>query len=256
MRTVLDEGVRDRLPQQHVIHLGDVYYSGFGSEYDKRVLADGRWPVRRDEAETIGWWSLNGNHDMYSGGYGYYDVLLRDARFARQQQSSFFSLFNDHWKILGLDSAWKDQRLHGSQSKWAAKEVTAHKGKIMLLSHHQLFSAYESGADEIGDGIEGPLLEGRIDTWFWGHEHRCMTFRPWDRVEHARCIGHGGVPVYMWHRPNDPYPTPGVYEYREFIAKGLEHWAMFGFAVLDFDGPNVHVRYIDEDGVQHLAEDF
>jgi hypothetical protein len=255
MRTVLDEGLRDQLPQ-HVIHLGDVYYSGFGWEYEKRVLADGCWPVRTDEAATIGSWALNGNHDMYSGGHGYYKVLLCDPRFARQQQSSYFSLFNDHWKILGLDSAWKDQRLYGDQSKWVAREVAAHKGKVMLLSHHQLFSSYDSAADELGVGVEGPLLDGRLDAWFWGHEHRCMTFREWNGVKHARCIGHGGVPVYMWHDTDDEYPTPGVYEYREFIKKGLERWAMFGFAILDFDGPNLHVRYVDEDGSEHLAEDL
>jgi hypothetical protein len=255
MRRVIDEGVRDGIAQ-HVVHLGDVYYSGFGWEYQKRVLAEGCWPVRPDEAATIGSWSLNGNHDMYAGGHGYYKVLLADPRFARQQQSSFFSLFNDHWKILGLDSAWKDQQLHGSQPAWIAREVEAHRGKIMLLSHHQLFSAYDSPAEAIGAGVEQPLQNGRIDAWFWGHEHRCMTFRPWDKVKHARCIGHGGVPVYMWHDENDPYPEPGVYEYRQYIKKGLERWAMFGFAVLDFDGPKLHVRYVDEDGNEHLKEDL
>jgi hypothetical protein len=255
MRRILDEGVRDKLTQ-HVIHLGDVYYSGFDWEYKKRVLADGYWPVRSDEAASVGSWALNGNHDMYSGGHGYYEVLLADPRFGRQERSSYFSLFNDYWKILGLDSAWDDQRLHGDQPKWVSREVGAHKGKIMLLSHHQLFSAYESGADELGVAVEGPLLEGRIDAWFWGHEHRCMTFRPWDQVKHARLIGHGGVPVYMCHDANDPYPAPGLYEYREFIQRGLERWAMFGFAVLDFDGPKLHVRYIDEEGTEHLAEDI
>ena len=29
---------------------------------------------------------------------------------------------------------------------------------------------------------------------------------------------------------------------------------MFGFAVLDFDGPAITVRYIDEDGATHKTE--
>jgi hypothetical protein len=31
--------------EAHVIHLGDVYYSGVPAEYDRHVLADGWWPV-------------------------------------------------------------------------------------------------------------------------------------------------------------------------------------------------------------------
>ena len=30
-------------------------------------------------------WALNGNHDMYSGGWGYFDHLLADERFSRQR---------------------------------------------------------------------------------------------------------------------------------------------------------------------------
>ena len=67
---------------------------------------------------------------------------------------------------------------------------------------------------------------------------------------------HGGVPVYMTHAQGDPYPVPGSYEYRDFITSSLgEHFALFGFAVLDFkpDG-TVAVRYIDENGTCHHQE--
>jgi hypothetical protein len=41
-------------------------------------------------------------------------------------------------------------------------------------------------------------------------------------------IGHGGVPVYMNHRLNDPIPNPGDYEFRDYTAPNpLEHWALF-----------------------------
>jgi hypothetical protein len=50
--------------------------------------------VRADETGAFGSWSLNGNHDVYSGGHAYFDVLLRDPRVARQEQSSFFSFVN------------------------------------------------------------------------------------------------------------------------------------------------------------------
>lgn len=42
--------------------------------------------------------------------------------------------------------------------------------------------------------------------------------------------------------------------YYESLDDGLERWARMGFAVLDFDGPSVEVRYIDELGATHHTE--
>ena len=77
-----------------------------------------------------------------------------------------------------------------------------------------------------------------------------MLFKPFDKVDFGRLIGHGGVPVYMTHQLNDAYPAPGVFEDRRFIKKlgGLEHWAYFGFAVLDFAEDKIETQYIDEEG--------
>jgi hypothetical protein len=67
--------------EAHVIHLGDVYYSGLPSEIRQHVLAC--WPVTPEQARAgVTSWALNGNHDMYSGGFGYFETLLGDPRFA------------------------------------------------------------------------------------------------------------------------------------------------------------------------------
>src|SRR5262249_41951842 len=134
MRVVIEQGAKDGL-QQHVIHLGDVYYSGWKREYENRFLR--YWPVDIAEGRTIASWCLNGNHDMYSGGHAYYDYLLADPRFTRQEQSSFFSLSNDHWEVLALDSSWEDGGLEGIQGDWALAKLNESKRKVMLLSHHQ-----------------------------------------------------------------------------------------------------------------------
>ena len=91
MRVAIDDGIADGR-QVHAVHLGDVYYSGFAREYKNRFLR--YWPVREDEADTVYSWSINGNHDMYSGGHGYFKTLLADPRFACQQRSSWFSIEN------------------------------------------------------------------------------------------------------------------------------------------------------------------
>jgi hypothetical protein len=36
----------------------------------------------------------------------------------------------------------------------------------------------------------------------------------------------------------------------------IERWALFGFAVADFDGPHVEVRYIDENNELAFQEAF
>jgi calcineurin-like phosphoesterase family protein len=253
MRKVLDEGL-EAGREQHVVHLGDVYYSGWEYEYRDRFLA--WWPVKADEAAHILSWNLNGNHDMYSGGHAFFDYALKDERFARQERSSRFSLRNDHWTILGLDTAWEDHGLAGDQANWAQGMLESSPGKGLLLSHHQIFSAYEKGGDKLKEKIRPVLETGRVRSWFWGHEHRCVLYKPTENVEYARCVGHGGVPVYMTQKEGAPYPPPAFWEFRDFIQKGLERWTLFGFAVLDLDGPRITVRYIDENGREPKREDI
>lgn len=245
IRAVLEEGKAQNLTQ-HVIHLGDVYYSGWAHEYRRRFLPF--WPVKVDEASTIGSWALNSNHDMYSGGYGFFDLLLADPRFEHQEQSSFFMLRHPNWNILGLDTAWEDGLLHGPQLNWIAAHFDDHARETLLLSHHQFFSAYESASSRLQVQLDALLTKRQVKAWFWGHEHRCVAYSPFNNVVFGRCVGHGGIPVYMWHGTEDAYPTPAIYEDRRCFSRGFERWAVFGFVVLEFDGPRIDLRYVDENG--------
>lgn len=240
----------------HVIHLGDVYYSGWDYEYKRRFL--GYWPVSLSDAERIGSWTLNGNHDMYSGGHAYFKTALGDSRFRPYHRgSSYFRLHSSRWQLLGLDSAYEDHGLAGDQAAWAVAHVGGpahHERKTLLLSHHQVFSAYEGDSrSELRRKIAPALITGNIYGWFWGHEHRCVHFDPYDFVQKARCIGHGGVPVYMTHGAS-PVPFPGNWESRSSFVRGLERWALFGFAVLDLQEESALVRYLDENGSEQKRE--
>jgi hypothetical protein len=189
---------------------------------------------------------------MYSGGHAYYDFLLKNPRFARQAQSSFFSLENDRWLILGLDTGYEEHDLAGGQAVWLGQRLTAAPGKKgLLLSHHQMFSAYERGGEKLEQKLQPALDDNRIRAWFWGHEHRCAVYEPQRKVQYARCIGHGGVPVYA---SSSSLPAGVSYEYQGALDKGFESWALFGFAVLDFDDDRIHVRYINENGEEHFSE--
>src|SRR5438132_772287 len=54
----------------HVIHLGDVYYSGTTHEIDERFIPF--WPTVADAKSR----ACNSNHEMYSGGHGYFEKTL------------------------------------------------------------------------------------------------------------------------------------------------------------------------------------
>jgi hypothetical protein len=52
----------------------------------------------------------------------------------------------------------------------------------------------------------------------------------------------------MTHKDDNSYIKPANWEDRRFIQSGLERWAMFGFAILDFEDDKIDVRYVDEMG--------
>ncbi len=254
-KALLDPAEANR--DKHVIHLGDVYYSGWAEEYETNFLPF--WPVKEGEETKYSSWTLNANHDMYSGGKGYFDYLLGDARFKPQENSSFFSLENDEWLLLGLDTGYHKKMfdphdLYGEQNKWVDKTLTDAKDKTgILLSHHQPFSAFEKGGEKILKKLRGPLARGLVRAWFWGHEHRCTLYKDRENVAYPRCIGHGGIPFYV---KNDLLSAESgvIYEYRDGFDDLLESWNYFGFVILDFDGDQIHARYINERGAEHRQE--
>ncbi len=267
------EEVADALAQGrevHVIHLGDVYYSGLAEEVELRVLAPGLWPVSAEQTRAgVTSWSLNGNHDMYGGGWGYFGTLLADERFAAQrspdgQPTSWFRLTSPSWDFVALDTSWDPDVLaqghvgvlEDPQAKFVADVAAESDRKLVLLSHHQLLSVYDQ--HDLGPTLGAqlaPVLDGeRVTAWLWGHEHRCMGFDAGGGVKFPRCIGHGGVPVPMNHAVDDPIPSPGAWEERGFLEERGERWARFGFAILDMAPDRIAVRYRDDQGTVVRSE--
>jgi hypothetical protein len=171
-----------------LVHLGDVYYAGMPKEMKRRFLD--LWP-RVDGAVTR---LCNANHEMYSGGIAYF----RDALPMFGQRSSCWALQNDHWLLVGLDSAYADNDLHGDQVRWLARLLDSYPDrKVVLFCHHQPFSLLSGQGQRLVAKL-GPTLESRrIHAWYWGHEHRCVLY---DRHEgwqmYGRCVGHGGMPQF------------------------------------------------------------
>lgn len=82
-----------------LLHLGDVYYSGTQSEANDNFIA----VCRQVLGATTPLYSLCGNHDMYSGGDGYYWLIDHIG-----QKSSYFCLQNDDWLFLAMDTGYND----------------------------------------------------------------------------------------------------------------------------------------------------
>jgi calcineurin-like phosphoesterase family protein len=187
-----------------LLHLGDVYYSGLPEEIQERFVKF--WPAVPGAISR----SMNGNHEMYSGGHGYFETLLPKLN----QPSSYFAFQNDFWTLVALDTAYsqpfggQEGDLFQAQADWLANIVAgAENRKIVLFSHHQPFSLL--------DGNQGPMLikwlqtylqAKKIFAWYWGHEHRCLLYDPHPAFGfHGRCVGHGGFPEARTDVSNAPF---------------------------------------------------
>jgi hypothetical protein len=263
----------DRDPFAMLMHLGDVYYSGTGGEVRERFLD--LWPVRPEAMNR----ARNSNHEMYSGGDAYFGSTLARV----DQKSSYFALQNKHWTLVGLDVAYRDHDIDDEQVAWV-REVLAQAGarKVILFSHHQLYSHFESqGSKLFGHPGFGAILRSkRIFAWYWGHEHRCTIFEEPDQNFglYARCIGHSGMPQSHtktrnlpratarpfergdWRRSTaqikegNPLPSCVVLEGRNpYIKNEEDKFTPHGYAVLTLDGPVLKEQILDPTGVELYA---
>jgi hypothetical protein len=259
---------RDRDPFAMLLHLGDVYYSGTENEVAERFL--NLWPKRPGAINR----AINSNHEMYSGGFAYFDKIL--PRF--DQQGSYFALQNRHWTLVGLDVAYRDHAIDDEQIDWL-EGILAGAGdrKVILLSHHQLYSHFESqGAKLFGHPRFGAILRRkRIFAWYWGHEHRCTLFQAPDPAFGlwGRCIGHGGMPESRRKTRNLPRADGDAFARADwrgtkaasvggldlpgcvvlegpnpFITGEEEKFTPHGYAVLTLDGPTLKEQVMDPNG--------
>jgi Calcineurin-like phosphoesterase len=234
-----------------VLHVGDTYYSGEESEVHDRLV--GGWPKRPGGTLNR---SLNGNHEMYSGGAGYFQAL---GDFF-QQPASCFAMQNSNWILVCLDTAYVDFDLDAKQVAWL-KSIVAAAGtrKLVLFSHHQPFSQLDDQGPKLQVALADLLKQQRIHAWFWGHEHRLVLYDPhplWSFK--GRCIGHGGFPsfrddlpdahgnLYQWLilPPQPQAPGARLLDGPNFwIPQAPESFSPHGYVFLQFDGATLWETY-------------
>ena len=189
-----------------LLHLGDVYYAGTQSEEQSNFLDI----CREVLGSGILLFSLCGNHDMYSGGQGYYWLVDQLS-----QQASYFCLQNDAWQFLAMDTGHNDNNpfdvatnmtsVNAGEVNWLLSKISSTGGpRTVLLSHHQLFSPFGSVGSVNGQAqaynpnlfTSFQSIVGKIVLWFWGHEHTLAVYDPYMGLQRGRCIGASAVPVF------------------------------------------------------------
>lgn len=272
--------VRDqmRAKQPHyTIHLGDVYYSGLEPE-EQDFLST--WPNA-----SVGNYTLNSNHEMYCGGLGYFGTLLGNALFGAQQGLSYFALTNDHWLVIGLDSAYfgyfqsllyeegsicepdaARERNGMVQVAWIRELLKQNAGKrVILLTHHDGFDVNPANGKvsrkPLYQRVTGEFREVQDWWWYWGHVHTAIAYRRlfFDNNSSlsARCVGHGAIPFEQFPRDFGPLGDGEVrVEWAETdLARngGDSRRAPNGFLLLTLKGAELREEFYDELGRQRWS---
>ncbi len=258
-----------------LVHLGDIYYSGTPAECDVHFLQILDQGLDRANSK-IPVFTLSGNHDMYDGGVGYYGLLPRLNAAPFQQKASFFCLraSDNSWQILGMDTGLHDYNpfsvndavtfLDPDEESWHLARIQEFAGRTILMSHHQLFSAFSAIGPKAPDGTYNPCnplllasfgrlnAEGKVAAWFWGHEHNLCIYQKYAGLAYGRCLGHGGIPV-LTGAADDPYKVlPGMQNAPALVAgtKLADDGTTYahGFAMLTLSGAGLKVDYYQDQG--------
>jgi Calcineurin-like phosphoesterase len=243
-----------------VIHLGDIYYSGTQFEVSNYFLQPWQQILNLgNNLDRIPTFTLAGNHDMYSGGVAYYDVIKRLG-----QPASYFCLRNADWQFVAMDTGYHDHNPAGAGSgatylqdtevTWVTDKVNnAGSRRTVFLSHHQLFTAFDNiDNNEVNLRLYsqlGPLLP-KVSLWIWGHEHDFVVYGPYTNLARGCCLGHGAFPVGEDELKSAPnYPDVPVQKGDDGLDIRLgttDGLYKHGYAIIKLNGADGKVSYYQD----------
>lgn len=262
-----------------LLHLGDIYYSGTPEECStnftavvRSVFGDQRIPV----------FTLAGNHDMYSGGIGYYDLIGKLNDLDKAQKSSFFCLrtSDSAWQILAMDTGLHDYSplsvtdaltyVEEEEEAWLEERVREFKGRTILVSHHQLFSAFSQIGKPAKDGkllsynpgllvlLRKLQAAGDISAWFWGHEHNLCIYQSYLGLDRGRCVGHGAIPIFEDEKPYNALDAlsepPELVKATKLQVRDGAYEHGYAIVTLGRDGSKTRTEYFTDRGSLYEEE--
>jgi hypothetical protein len=251
---VIAESLRKSVrPFDVLIHLGGIFYSGTEREVDERFLKF--WPSSAARINR----ALNGNHEMYSGGSGYFTRVLPTFK----QAASYFALANSHWILVGLDTAYVDQTVDDQQFDWFTTVMREARGRrVIVFSHHPLYPPVgESKPTKLAERFAPVLQEGAIASWISGWESYCAVYDADPRWRAAvRLAGNGGLPDKLpevvkaapierrvgrcdWRRlPRTEMSPPCLYldGPNPYVSGREDEFCPQGYLTFELDGPRAN----------------
>jgi Calcineurin-like phosphoesterase len=262
------------------IHLGDVYYagtsSGFvfnGEEVNNLVNC---WPTPASDYN----FTLNSNHEMYSGANGYFTNALGNSIFNAQTNTSYFQLRYGSWLILGLDSAYYDTSslyMNGALTdtnqlaflNTAGKYALANNLQVVVLTHHtalnttgdaqtSLYAQVVNALQMPGQGPNGTNAGVMPSYWYYGHIHNGVVYSANSASGgiNCRCLGNAAIPIgnssWLQDAMNGASPTVTFYTNTPLpnptVQQSLR--VLNGYAILTFTPTTVVETWYNQDGSQ------
>ncbi len=235
------------------IHLGDIYYAGTEHEVENYFYQ----PWTKILGPDVTSFALPGNHDLYAGGKPFYDMIDKLAAFngLDQKMASYFCLRNDHWQLIGLDTALHDRliggptKLEDSELDWLKEKMTGAAGRrTILLSHHQLFSANDRFDGKSFNNVLFEQLKDilpNVNLWLWGHEHDLVIFDPYIGLKRGRCIGGSAFPVGNFEMPVTQSNPEVTFNKQVSLSKGNAFY-QHCYTMLRLNGTSAVVSYYED----------
>jgi hypothetical protein len=245
----------------YFIHLGDVYYAGTnasaGEPYEQTNFLN-VWPGPDGKS-----FDLNSNHDMYAHATGYSLTALAAPAFKAQTGANCFALYNNKFRIVGLDSAYyapDDMYDVGSLGDSAgpqavflqqqATQAAAAGQNLILLTHHNGLSADGSTTEPLWQEVANQLasFSGKSICWYWGHVHVGAVYKR--QVVNGitidpRCCGHGCIP---WGVATGLQTGNVLWFENEVLGPGKNYFVTNGYATLALSGASMRETFYDQAG--------
>merc|ERR1711974_193598 len=99
-------------------------------------------------------------------------------------------LENKYWRVIGLDTGYhsygfllnsRNTSQPDAVVDWLVNDVKINdpndKRGILLFTHHQFLSAFDSPIKYTAQQLADLLPKGRQFVWLWGHEHRLSFYK-------------------------------------------------------------------------------
>jgi hypothetical protein len=206
------------------ITLGDNFYpSGMNSPADPRWNT---WWSSLYDPLNIQFYAALGNHDWNQPNGPAAEILFARQSPSWRMPAAYYTFQAGDVQFFALDTdiiseaqlLWLTDQLDRSRAAWK-----------VVYGHHPIYSEgqHEDNNDKIAQLL--PVLKDRADVYLAGHDHDMQHLKPEGGL-HFFVAGSGGK-----LRTIEPGP-------RSLFAKSAH-----GFAVLEADGANLTIRFVQDD---------